>query len=104
MLTLFICLSCLFFITTILLSLVIIGFMRTEKFIKDNYEQKVLSGVEIETIRRKVITAGVNSISNAEIYNLIYTIRQIFYGKYVDKDPYIPADTYDDVAKKIDEI
>ena len=74
--------------------IIIRGFLRTEKSINTN---KHLTGREIEEVRRKLSTVGLNGISKWDILNLIKTIRDTHLGTYVDEDPYVPADPYEDV-------
>lgn len=56
-----------------------------------------LTGREIETIRRKLSTIGMQAITIGDVFSLIMTIRETHLGNYVDDDPYIPADPYEDI-------
>ena len=104
MLIIFEILSGVLFLGCLFLLLIVVGFMRTEKFIYENYKEKSLTGVEIEEIRRKLIVTGINGLSHSDVFNLIYTIRQIFIGNYQDNNPYLPPDYYDDYKKKTNEL
>ena len=67
---------------------------------KSSTEQKCLTGREIEEMRRKLASVGLQSITIGDVFNLIKTIRDTNLGKYTDQDPYIPADPYEDVDEK----
>ena len=56
-----------------------------------------LTGREVEEIRRKLSSIGIQAITVDDVFNLIMTIRDTHLGTYVDEDPYIPADPYDDI-------
>lgn len=91
-------------IILILISLLIIcfgiirGFLRTEQ---KTGEIKDLSGKEIEFIRRKLVSIGIQSVSKNEVFSLIKTIRDTNLGTWMDNDPYFPADPYEDIDSKI---
>lgn len=85
-----------FLIISILEGFMIRGFLKTEKFNK-NERARGLTGREIESIRRKLDSVGISSISHGDIANLIKTFQLITLGAYQDKDPFIPADPYEDV-------
>lgn len=73
---------------------IIRGFMRAERSTEG---QRHLTGREVEVIRRKLATVGMSAITAVDVYNLIMTIRDTHLGTYVDEDPYVPADPYEDV-------
>ena len=81
--------------------LVIRGMLKTEKSNIENYKRKILSGVETEEIRRRVIEYGMSKITINDVLNLIYTKRAIEVGAYEDIDPYVPADPYDGIEEEI---
>ena len=63
-------------------------------------EIKNLTGREVEIIRRKLSTIGIQTITIDDVFNLIKTIRDTHLGIYVDDDPYVPADPYEDIDSK----
>ena len=81
------------------MGVVIRGAIRRE--VIDGETFKTLTGREIEQIRIKAITVGMNSITKHEVMNVIHTVRAIQLGTYEDKDPYIPADIYADVEDRV---
>ncbi len=93
-LIIFISLSSLLLLVSVLEFIIIRGFLRTED---SEGTHNHLTGREIEEIRRKLSTIGLQAITVDEVFNLIMTIRDTHLGTYVDNDPYIPADPYDDV-------
>jgi hypothetical protein len=68
--------------------------------IKDE-QYGTLTGRQIEAIRLKLISVGVNAVTKFEVMNVIHTVRAIQLGTYDDIDPYIPADIYSDVDDKV---
>ncbi len=74
---------------------IIRGFLRGEK---SSGKHEALTGREVELLRRKLASVGLRAITHDDVYNLIKTIRDTHLGKYVDKDPYIPADPYEDIG------
>jgi len=94
----------LFIIIFILVLLVLVegiiirGFLKTDK-IDSEYKPAALTGREIEAIRRKLESIGMNAISRADVANLIRTFQLIVLGVYEDKDPYVPADPYEDIPQ-----
>jgi hypothetical protein len=94
----FIFLGILFVISTIaniFLGFAVRGAIRDRKVIIENYTRTKLTGVLIEEIRRKLWLYGKNAITEYDILDLIYTIRDIQLGIYSDEDPYVPSDPYD---------
>lgn len=88
-----------------LLSIVsVLEFIIIRGFIKTNAGSGVhkhLTGREIEEIRRKLsLVGGLNAIAKDDVYNLIMTVRDTHLGTYVDEDPYIPADPYEDIEEE----
>ena len=71
------------------------GAMRKEPINDDSIRE--LSGKEIETLRRKFVRIGVNGLTNEEIFSLFQTIRSVQLGIYVDSDPWLPANPYEDI-------
>jgi len=93
----FIGISALLLVVAVLEFGIIRGFMRTER---SSGGHRHLTGREIEEIRRKLSTVGLAAVSEDDVSNLIMTIRDTHLGTYVDNDPYIPADPYDDVDQR----
>ena len=58
-----------------------------------------ITGTEIELIRRKLVNVGMRSITRSDMFNMMATIRGIHMGTYTDKDPYMPADPYEDIGR-----
>ena len=89
-------------VATIVLSIILRGALRFE----DDFEGEIspLTGREIEVIRRKLVSVGVRGITTNEAFSLVKTLRDIQLGMYVDSDPWVPADPYEDIGRDIDEI
>ncbi len=79
-------------------AIIIRGFLNSEK---SEGGHRCLSGREIELIRRKLSTVGMQAIVIDDVFNLIKTIRDTHIGLYVDSDPYFPADPYGDINSKV---
>lgn len=90
----------LIFIFALLLFISVVEFYIIRGFLRQKQssgEHRHLTGREIEEIRRKLSTVGMQDISIDDVFNLIMTIRDTHLGTYVDDDPYVPADPYDDI-------
>jgi hypothetical protein len=75
---------------------IIRGFLRSEK---SKGIHKCLTGREVEQVRRKLSVVGFNAVTPDDVYGLIKTIRDTHLGTYVDDDPYVPDDPYDDIGR-----
>ena len=84
-------------VTAVVEFYIIRGFIRTET---SSVENKHLTGREIEEIRRRVSSVGLQAITVNDVFNLIMTIRDTHLGTYEDTDPYVPADPYEDVDER----
>lgn len=73
---------------------VIRGFLRVEK---SNLPIKPLTGWEIEALRRRLASVGMQAITANEVFCLIKTIRDMSLGLWTDPAPYFPADPYEDI-------
>ena len=76
---------------------IIRGFVRTEI---SSGEPGHLTGREIEMMRRKLSSVGLQALTADEVFSLIMTIRDTPLGTYEDTDPYIPADPYGDIDER----
>lgn len=81
------------------LVIVIRGFVLSEDQDNKTTVGYPITGTEIELIRRKMVGVGMKSITRTDIFNMMATIRAIHLGTYTDKDPYMPADPYEDVHR-----
>jgi len=70
------------------------GVLKTEK---SSGVTTHLTGREVEVIRRKISTIGLQALTEGDVLSLIKTIRDTHLGTYEDTDPYVPADPYDDI-------
>ena len=85
---------------TLLLLVAVVEFFIIKGFMshsKAPRQHRHLTGREIEEIRRKLSSVGMQAITIDDVFNLIMTIRDTHLGTYVDGDPYIPADPYEDI-------
>lgn len=82
-------------VSNVFLFITVRGALKNTTNILENYSRTKLTGVLVEEIRRKLWLWGKNGVSEYDILDLIYTIRDIQLGIYVDEDPYIPSDPYD---------
>jgi len=76
---------------------IIRGFLRVEKPIATGV--RPLTGYEIEVVRRRLLSIGMQAITPLDVFCLIKTIRDTNLGIWVDQDPYSPADPYEDIDK-----
>jgi len=81
--------------------IVIRGMLASRDSMIDSYKRRDLTGREREDIRRRLLASGTSAIHPHEILDLIYTFRSVELGQYEDKDPYVPADPYDDIEEYI---
>lgn len=77
---------------------VIRGFLRNDR--TNTGKHVPLSGKEIEEIRQKLSSLGIQTVTADDIYNLIRTIWELNLGVYQDTDPYLPFDPYDNVGEE----
>lgn len=63
---------------------------------------RVLTGKDIETIRRRLAAVGNRALKLSDAFSLILTIRRIQLGQYTDEEPWIPANAYEDVDLPVD--
>lgn len=81
---------------------VCIGIIRGAlKIEKSSDKIRPLTGKEIEVMRRKLATVGLQAISKTEVFCLIKTIRDTNLGIWKDPDPYFPADPYEDIDRQV---
>jgi hypothetical protein len=94
----------LYVVLTLLLVVAVIEFIIIRGFVMNDgdIEKDVrhLTGREIEELRRKVSLAGMTAVSTETVFSLIMTIKDTHLGTYVDEDPYIPADPYEDIDER----
>lgn len=87
-------------VLVILVQLVIIrGATKTER--SSMRDPVFLTGREIELIKRKIESVGMNAISINNVLDMIHTINGIQLGTYTDLDPFLPHDPYEDVDEKV---
>lgn len=99
MLTITLIILCSILLVLLSMSLIIIrGFIKQDK---SDGKHKQLTGKEIEFIRRKLASVGLQAITKDDVYNLIKTLRDSSLGLYKDDDPYFPADPYEDIDLKM---
>ena len=86
---------------SVFLSIMVFGAIRPSENLL-SYKRKKLTGVQIEEIKRKLLSTNQMLITKTEILDLIYTIKALQLGDYIDKDPYMPDDPYDGIEESED--
>ena len=88
-------------ITCVILTVALIGLIILVRGMLNHHREEVegskprqLSGREIEKIRRGLLDIGSQDLNFNMALSLVKTAQDMNIGVYVDEDPYIPADPY----------
>jgi hypothetical protein len=94
--------ACVSIFINVMLAITVAGAIKKNRDATAGYLRKKLTGIEIEELRRLVMTTGLADISESNVLDLIYVIRAIQLGDYEDKEPYVPDNPYDGIGEEID--